>query len=85
MRTTYKTVGVDKWKDVKVIFVQDGLDVFISTLEALDKLEGDVFDSWRRDPFSGMNSTMVKHSRLSRSSLTPEMKSINVPVLVRLS
>jgi hypothetical protein len=41
---TYKTVGIDEGKDVKVVFVQIRLNIFIAVLEALDKLEGDVFE-----------------------------------------
>lgn len=39
----------------------------------------------RRDPFSGVDSSVVQHSRLSRSATTPKMKSIDVSLLIRLS
>lgn len=41
---THKAVGIDKGKDVKVVFVQIRLDIFIAALEALDELKGDVFE-----------------------------------------
>jgi len=44
-KVTYKSVRVDNGEDVKVVFVQNGLNFFVPALEALDELKSDVFNS----------------------------------------
>lgn len=44
-KATYKSVRVDNGEDVKVVFVQNSLNFFVSALETLDELKSDVFNS----------------------------------------